>query len=400
MKITMRLILVISGFLTLGVNVAQTSDSADKEVYKFKIIKSLPVTPVKDQYKSGTCWSFAATSYFESELMRLGYDTTDISEMYFVYQAYQEKARQYVRNHGNANFGPGGQAHDVLNVIRKHGFTSENEYPGLLKGESKHIHGELDAVLKGYLDALIANKDGKLSQVWFDGYKAILDTYLGPDPAEPKPVASLKPGTDAQYSKFNSEDYIEITSYTHHPFYEAIALEIPDNWSHDLYYNIPVDDLISVINNAINTGYTVCWDGDVSDKGFSHSNGVAIIPVKDMANMEGSERSRWEKLSERERNAELYTFEKPGTEKIITQEMRQEAFDNFQATDDHLMHFTGMVTDQHGTVYYTTKNSWAAGSNKTGGFLNISESYVRLNTIAIMVHKDAVPSSIRKKLKL
>ncbi|MFH1121706.1 MAG: C1 family peptidase [Bacteroidota bacterium] len=390
------ILLVFLALTNSGLKGQETQPDKGKG-YEFTMVKSIPASPVKDQYKSGTCWSFAATSFFESELLRFGYDTIDISEMFFVYHAYHEKANNYVRFHGNANFGPGGQAHDVLNVIRKHGFVTEQEYPGLLKGEEKHKHGELDAILKAYLEAVITNKDGKLSLVWKDAFRALLDTYLG------QPETSLNQAeirSEKIFPRFRAEDYIELTSYNHHPCYELFELEIPDNWSHDLYYNLPVDELVDVINHALTQGYTVCWDGDVSDKGFSHANGVAIVPGIDIKSMEGTERARWEKMTEKERNAELFAFRQPGKEKKITPEMRQETFDNFQSTDDHLMHLTGMVSDQNGTVYYVTKNSWAANSNETGGYLNLSESYVRLNTIAVMVHIDALPSDLKKKLKL
>jgi bleomycin hydrolase len=398
MKKINALLLTLICFTTYSIGLSQEAETPKEEGYQFKTIKNIKASPVKDQYKSGTCWSFAATSYLESELIRLGYDTLDISEMYFVNYTYREKANRYVRMHGNTNFSPGGQAHDVLNVVKSHGFATESEYPGLLKGEQKHIHGELDAVLKGYLSALVKKEDGKLSSVWPEAYNAILNAYLGP-------VNEMSAGYDKTpskelYPRFNPDDYVELTSYNHHPYYETFDLEIPDNWSHDLYYNLPLDEFLEVMNSAVKNGYTVCWDGDVSDKGFSHSNGVAIVPDKNVATLDGTERSRWEKLTEKEKTGELYSFKKPGTEKTITQEMRQEAFNSLQSTDDHLMHITGMVTDQNGTVYYTTKNSWAASSNKFGGYLNMSESYVRLNTIAIMVHKDAIPQAIRRKLKI
>jgi bleomycin hydrolase len=392
-----KLSLFILLFLIAIIVKGQDAGSDNIDSYRFSTVISLPASPVKDQYKSGTCWSFAATSFMESELLRLGYDTTDISEMFFVYYAYLSKAERYVRMHGSANFGPGGQAHDVMDVVKAHGFAVEDEFPGLIRGEEKHKHGELDAVLKAFLDALITAKDGKLSKVWKDAFKALLDTYLGnPDGF----VTTTRLASEKRFPAFNPDDYIELTSFTHHPYYTLFALEIPDNWSHGLYYNLPPDELTEVIDFALNNNYTVCWDGDVSDKGFSHSNGLAIVPDKDISAMEGTEKARWEKLTEKEKNAELFSFSQPGKEKRITHEMRQEVFDNFQATDDHLMHITGMVKDQNGVKYYITKNSWAANSNQNGGYLNMSESYTGLNTIAVMVHKNALPAAIRKKLRL
>ena len=376
----------------------QEAQTPAEQGYQFTTVNRIKASPVKDQYRSGTSWSFATVSYVESELIRLGYDTLDLSEMFFVNHAYRDKASRFVRLHGNSTFGAGGQAHDVLNVIARHGFVTETDYPGLLRGEPKHIHGELDAVLKGFLDAVVKKKDDKLSQVWMEAYSGILDAYLGPLPQKAGKKEALR--SAEQFPKFVPGDYVELTSYTHHPFYTLADLEVPDNWSHNDYYNLPLDELMEVIKSAIGNGFTVCWDGDVSDRGFSHSNGVAIVPEKNTASLDGTERSRWEKLTEKERNAELYSFKQPGSEKTITQEMRQAAFDNLQATDDHLMHLTGMVKDQQGTLYFVTKNSWAAGSNAFGGYLNMSEAYLRLNTIAVMVHKNAIPAAIRAKLKI
>ncbi len=391
------LLLTLSGLMAFTFGMAQETVIPAEEGYKFTNIGTVPASPVKDQYKSGTCWSFAATSYIESELLRFGYDTLDISEMFFVNHAYRDKANRYVRLHGSTNFGPGGQAHDVLNVVEQYGFVTEHEYPGLLKGEPKHKHGELDAVLKAYLDAVIKNPDGKLSLVWPDAYSSLLNVYMGslPVSSDPEKIQSEK-----LYPRFNPEDYVELTSYSHHPYYTTFDLEIPDNWSHDRYYNLPAGELYEVAEYAIRNGFSVCWDGDVSDKGFSHGNGVAIVPEKDQKASQGTERLRWEKLTEKEKAAELYNFKNPGKEKEITQQMRQEAFDNYQASDDHLMHLTGLVSDQNGTIYFVTKNSWAANSNSTGGYLNMSAAYFMLNTIAIMVHKDAIPDAIRRKLKI
>lgn len=370
---------------------AQDKDTTKPEKYVFTDVVRIRATPVKDQYSSGTCWSFATTSYIESELARITHDTLDLSEMYFVRKSYEQKARNYVRRQGTANFGEGGQAHDVLNVIATDGMMTEAQYSGLANGQTKPVHAEMEAVLKAMADALVKNPNGKLTPDWFKAMSAVLDVYLGPLPAGEAKVSA---------PKFDPADYVELTSYTHHPFYQPFILEIPDNWAYGSYYNVPLDDLIAVMNNALENGYTVDWDGDVSDKGFSHRNGVAIVPDVALESATGTERSKWESIPEKERQKQFYTFEKPVPQKKVTQEMRQAAFDNYSATDDHLMHITGLTRDQEGTAYYITKNSWAAGSNSNGGYLNMSEPYVRLNTIAIMVHKSAIPKDIRKKLDL
>jgi bleomycin hydrolase len=382
--------------LTLSAQpMAQTTKDSLPEKFVFTKAIELKATPVKDQSASGTCWSYATTSFLESELLRTTKDTFDLSEMFFVRQAYLAKATQYVRLHGTANFGEGGQAHDVMNVIRHQGMMPEAAFTGLANGQTKPAHAELEAVLAAIVGAVVKNPGGKLSPEWSKAIAGVLDVYMGNIPS-----TFGTPGTTASEfaQKIKPDEYVEITSYSHHPYYASFPLEIPDNWSGGFYYNVPLDELTQIVDYALSKGYTVAWDGDVSDKGFSHRNGVAIVPEVNLENITATERGKWEKLTEKERKAQFYTFEKPVPEKTVTAEMRQAAFDNFSATDDHLMHITGTVTDQNGKRYFCTKNSWAADSNSNGGYLNISESYFRMNTIAIMVHKDAIPGDIRRKL--
>ncbi len=386
--------------LLLSIN-SFSQEKTNDNAYNFKIIKELEYTPVKDQYRTGTCWSFATVSFLESELIRLGYGSYDISEMFFVNHAYKEKADRYIRFHGAANFGPGGQAHDVIDIMSEHGIATQQEYPGLCSGENKHDHGELDAVLEAYLKAVVNNKGGKISKVWPEAFKSIVDSYIGVTPIKKDSRINKVDKSDFSATLgLNPDDYIELTSYTHHPFYSVFELEIPDNWSAAPYYNLPIDELIDVIFYSLQNGYSVCWDGDVSDKGFSHANGLAIIPEPQPISTENTEMSKWEKMTDKERNELIYNFKEIRKEKFITQEMRQDAFNNYQSTDDHLMHMVGVVQDQTGMNYIKVKNSWSNNSNSFGGLLNMSEAYVRLNTIAIMVHKDAVPKNILRKLGL
>ena len=378
MKTLVSVIVIASVFL-YSVNLSLTAQ--DLSGYKFKNVKEIKNTPVENQQATGTCWSFATTSFIESELIRMGKESLDLSEMYFVRYAYLDKADNYIRLHGSANFGQGGQAHDVINVVKKYGFVPEDVYKGLNYGSEIHDHSELEPVLKGFLDGLI--KNSKLSQVWEKAYTAILDIYLGAE------VGSFdykgKSYTPAEFSRnmnFDPDNYIELTSYNHAPFYSEFILEIPDNWSFDCYYNIPVDDLVRVVDNAMDKGYTVCWDGDVSEKGFKHTNGVAVIMAEGKTvDVEAASPA-------------------PVEEKIITQELRQECFDNYSTTDDHLMHLIGTAEDQDGKRFYLTKNSWGEKSNTLGGKLYMSVPYIRLHTIAILVHKDAIPEDIKLKLDL
>lgn len=375
---------------------AQTQEKG----FNFTTVIDLKTTPVKNQQRTGTCWSFATTSFIETELLRMKKGEYDLSEMYFARYCYLDKADRYVRRSGTANFGAGGQAHDVMNVVRKYGFVTDTSYTGM-KSEYTFAKGDPDKTLKKYLDVVMKKKNDTISSVWKDSFNTYLDTYLGNLPSKIMVNnSSLDPVAFEKSTGLNPGNYIEITSYNHVPFYKQVMIDIQDNWSQDLYYNLPIDEMVEVIKSALKNGYSVCWDGDVSDRGFSHRNGVAIAPQTDVKLLEGTEKEIWEKISDKDRSSQMYAFTGPVPEKKVTQEDRQKSFDQQQTTDDHLMHFTGMVTDQNGTIYFKTKNSWSAASNKFGGYLNMSEAYVRLNTIAILVHKKALPKAISRKLGL
>lgn len=380
---------------------AFVAKAENDSAYVFTTIKDLPATSVKDQHRSGTCWSFSGISFVESEILRKGGPELDLSEMYVVRNCYAYKAERFVRMHGEINFAAGGAFYDVFWVLNNFGLVPEEAYTGLNYGEDQHVHGELDNVLKSFVTAVEQNKNRKLSTAWMSAVNGILDAYFGSIPEEVSFDSKVMSINDFNNKVIdvNAEDYISITSYTHHPFYETFILEIPDNWLWSESYNVPLDELAEICKSAVENGYTIAWGGDVSEKGFSHKNGLAIVPDGVSKVMTDSERSRWESMPQEDKDKELYKFDAPVVEKEITQEMRQEQFDNFQTTDDHGMHITGMVKDQNGSIYYKVKNSWNT-DNKYDGFLYMSEPYVKLKTMNIIVHKDAVPKHIRKKLKL
>ena len=366
--------------------------------YIFTVVNDLEATEVKNQYRSGTCWSFSALSFFESELDRMGKGNYDLSEMFVVRHTYSDKAEKYVRMHGNLNFGPGGAFHDAQHVLKHHGMVPESVYSGLEYGTEKHIHGELDAMMKSMVDAVIKNKNRQLSPAWHPAFNAALDTYLGEVPEEFEfQGKTYTPQSYADELGINPDDYVTLSSYTHHPFYETFVLEVPDNWLGGEVYNLPLNELIETMNNALKNGYGIAWAADVSEKGFSFRDGLAIVPENEKAiQQKGSDNSNFSDAGAEKVGNQ---FMAPGTEKTITQEMRQKAFDNYETTDDHGMHITGLVKDQEGTPYYIVKNSWGTGY-QTGidGYFFASEAYVRYKTMDIMLHKDALPKSIKKKL--
>jgi bleomycin hydrolase len=373
---------------------------AQETGYKFEVVKILPSTPVKDQYRSGTCWSFSAVSFYESELLRIGKGEYDISEMYVVRNSYYDKAVKYVRVHGNLSFSQGGGYLDVGNSFRDHGMVPESAYPGLNYGTDKHVHGELENIFKAFVAAVVENKNKTLSTAWKPAFDGMLDAYFGK-----KPETFMYNGKEYTPQSFSDDlgldmnDYVAITSYTHHPFYEPFILEIPDNWAWDQFYNVKMEDLTKIMDHSINKGYTLIWGADVSDKGFDWSKGLAVVPNDDVEEMDGLEKAKWEDASSIEKSRILYDFSEPRKEKTITQELRQERFDNYTTTDDHGLHVIGISKDQNGTEYYKVKNSWNT-NNPYEGFFYLSKAYVKLNTMAIVVNKNAIPSDIRKKLGL
>lgn len=365
--------------------------------YQFSTVKEVPITPIKNQNRSSTCWSFAALSFIESELLRTGKGELDLSEMFIVSNAYRDKGEKYIRTEGHINFSPGSSFGDVFSVWRSYGLVPEEAMSGLNYGEEKHVHGELDATLKGFVKALVKNPNGKFSPVWKEGYQGIIDSYLGKTPEEfSYNGVQYTPKSFATMLEIDPDDYISLTSFTHHPFYTQFAIEVPDNWRWELSYNLPLDEFISIFDYAIDNGYSVLWASDVSEKGFSRK-GIAIAAETDRANMSGSDQEKWIGASPHKLSNALQAMSEIIPEKEINQELRQQEFDNGLTTDDHGMHIFGIAKDQNGTPYYMVKNSWGEAGNYKG-FWYASKKYAMYKTTNIVVHKNAIPKAIRTKL--
>lgn len=333
--------------------------------------------------------------------MRQGGDSLDISEMLTVRNCYSDKADRYVRNYGDVNFSPGGSALDVLHAWKKYGCVPDEVYAGLNYGEPKHVHGELQAVMAAYLKAVASRPDKKLSTAWRKGFEGILDAYLGEVPATFEYKGkTYTPQSFAKSLGINPDDYVPVTSFTHHPFYESFILEMPDNWLNAQYCNVPLDEMKAIVDNALANGFTVCWAADVSEPGFKWNDGVALMPVaKDASNLEGTELSRWVKLSDKDRQSEAYDFKGPVAEIEVTQESRQDMFDRQETTDDHGMVIVGTALDQAGNAYYKVLNSWDARP-PYDGYYYFSRPFVAYKTTDLLLNKKALPKETAKKLGL
>lgn len=384
---------------TQATDSTQAADST--EGFRFTTIDSVGITPVKDQHRSGTCWAFSTIGFLESELIRMGKGEYDLSEMFVVNHTMVDRAEYVVRMYGNAQFAAGGSAYDVIYCLKNYGMVPQSAMPGIQYGTTKAdtlpVHGELDAVAGGYVNALTNSKLKRLTPVWKQGLQAIYDTYLGACPTEfTYEGKTYTPQSFVKQLGLNADDYVSITSYTHHPFYTTFALEVPDNWRMDQMYNVPIDELMRIIDNAIAKGYTMAWGADVSEVGFTRK-GIGVMPDADNgADLTGSDMAKWLGMSSDDRRKEL--TKKPLPELEITQEMRQQAYDNWETTDDHGMQIFGTAKDQNGKRYYMVKNSWGTQRSDYQGIWYISEAFMKYKTNDILVHKDAIPKDIRKKL--
>ena len=394
MKIRTIISTAIAALVALSAS-AQGIEPHGGPKYEFTTIKENPITPVKNQYRSGTCWCFSALSFIESEIIRTKGETLDLSEMFVVGKSYRDRAVKYVRLDGHLNFSAGSSFGDVLHVINDYGIVPQEAMSGMNYGTELPEQGEFDAALKGYVEDIAKNPNKKLTTAWLNGFDGIVDAYLGEDPATFEVNGKeYTPESYRDYLGINFDDYVNLSSFTHHPFYSQFIIEVPDNWRWDTAYNLPIDEMMEVMYNAIEKGYTIAWGSDVSEKGFNR-NGLAIAPVEKKKAAAGSDQEKWVGKAAEEKTEEA----KPELpeEMVITQEMRQEGYDNKTTTDDHGMHIYGLAQDQNGTKYFMVKNSWGE-AGKYKGIWYASDAFVRFKTMNIVVHKDALPKHIAKKL--
>ncbi len=356
--------------------------------FKFTIIKENGATSVKDQGSSGTCWSYSGNSFLESEMIRMGKQPIDLAEIFTARMSYHDKAKLYVLNNGTGiTWGEGGALHDVINMFRKYGIVPQEIYTGLVNGQTRNNFAEMSEVIKEMLNVYAKNPSKKLSANWLDNIDSMLDAYLGKIPETF--TYNNKKYTPKTFAKevvgINPDDYVEISSYKDYPYYKPFVLPVPDNWSHDRVWNVPMEELTTIIDYAIKNGYTVGWATDVSEPYFSYKNGIAYVPNINLNNIDA------------ETKANLFNGPKP--DKVITEDMRQDALNNLTTTDDHGMQITGLAKDQTGKEYYIVKNSWGS-TNDYKGYLYATKPYVQFKSTAILVHKDGIPKDILKKLKV
>ena len=391
------LVLALVALITLGA-VAQTKKDVKKPV--FTTVKELPITSIKNQNRSGTCWAYSTLSFFESEILKKTGKTYDLCEMFIANKDSMDRAIVKVRMHGDCQFSQGGAAEDVLDVIKIYGICPENAMPlpGTMTGDSLANFNEFFEVMTPYVEAVSKSNAKKMSNQWKKGLQGILDSYLGACPEEfVYEGKTYTPKSFAASLGLDWNDYVSITSYTHHPFYTAFPVEVQDNWRGGRSYNVPIDEMMRIIDNAIDKGYTVAWGGDVSEEGFTR-NGLALAyDTKKAQELTGSDQARWLKLSPAQKKNAIDSLGVDAPEIVPTQEMRQEGFDNWELTDDHGMHIYGVAKDQNGKEYYMVKNSWGeTGAYK--GTWYMSKAFIAAKTMDFMINKNAIPKDIRKKL--
>ena len=388
----------------LGASAAKKAPEKKKNDNKpvFTTIKEIPVTSMKDQNRSGTCWDYSTLSYFEAEILKATGKKYDLCESFVANKTYMERAIQVVRYHGDCQFSQGGSAEDVLATLKSHGICPEGAmpFPGSLYGDSLNNFNEFFSLLEPYVNAIAKNKAKKISNQWKVGLQGILDAYLGKCPEKfTYEGREYTPKSFVQTLGINLNDYVSITSYTHHPFYSAFPVEVQDNWRFPLSYNVPMDEMMQIIDNAIAQGYTIAWGGDVSEDGFTRKGLAYAIDSKKTQSLAGSDMAKWLKLDKKEKTNIIDSLGCTVPEIVPTQEMRQQRFDNWELTDDHGMHIYGVAKDQNGKEYYMVKNSWGE-SGDYKGIWYMTKAFIAANTMDFLINKNAIPKDIRKKLGL
>lgn len=379
-----------------GIARNQPKPAAPEPEYHFTVVKENPITSIKNQNRSSTCWCFSTLAYLESEVIRMkGIEDSaaypDFSEMFVVGQSYKDRAVKFIRTDGHISFSPGSEAGDVLHVIEDYGLVPQSAMPGL---QELPVHGELDATTRAYVDAMVKNPNRTLSANWKKGFDATVDGFLGEVPESFEVDGkTYTPATYRDAMGINPADYISITSFTHHPFYTSFVIEVGDNWRWDPAYNVPLDEFMRILYEAVEKGYTVAWGTDVSEPGFTR-NGVGVLLDSDTKASPGSDQARW--VGQDDTAKEEAKIELP-REKTVTQESRQEEYDNKRTTDDHGMQIFGIAADQNGTKYFMVKNSWGE-TGRYKGIWYCSDAFVRAKSLEFTVHKDALSKDMKKKL--
>ncbi len=394
------LTLALLALLATGANAAKPKKAARSNKPVFTTIKENPITSIKDQNRSGTCWDYSTLSYFESEILKTTGKTYDLCEAFVANKTYMDRAVQVVRLHGDCQFAQGGSAYDVLHVLKNQGICPEDAmpFPGSLYGDSLNNFNEFFGQLEPYVAGIAKSTANKISSQWKVGLQGILDAYLGQCPEKfTYEGKEYTPKSFAASLGLNFDDYVTITSYSHHPYYTQYAVEVQDNWRNPLSWNLPMEDMARILENAVMNGYTVAWGGDVSEPGFTRKGLAYFIDTKKAEGLSGSDMARWLKLSPAKRTNLIDSLGCKVPELEPTAEQRQQRFDNWELTDDHGMLIFGIAKDQHGKEYYMVKNSWG----ETGDYKGIwymTKNYIVANTMDFMVNKNAIPADILQKM--
>lgn len=395
------LTLALATVVALSASAAKKKTPAkDANKPVFTTVKANPITSVKDQNRSGTCWAYSTLSFFEAEILKATGKTYDLCESFVANKTYMERAIQVVRYHGDCQFSQGGSAEDVLHTLKTHGICPEDAmpFPGSLYGDSLNNFNEFFGVLEPYVAAIAKSDAKKISTQWKVGMQGILDAYLGKCPEKfTYEGKEYTPKTFVESLGIDLNDYVNITSYTHHPFYTAFAVEVQDNWRFPMSYNVPMDEMMQIIDQAVNQGYTIAWGGDVSEDGFTRNGLAYAVDSKATQSLAGSDMAKWLKLDKKGKTDIIDSLGYKVPEVVPTQAMRQERFDNWELTDDHGMLIYGIAKDQAGKEYYMVKNSWGeTGAYK--GTWYMTKNFIAANTMDFLVNKNAIPAEIRKKL--